>query len=427
LFVLPILYVLFEAKAEKKSTKMNVSAVVIFLLMLPNLMQAQSQKVNLEQSISLALKNNSSLKIERLRADYQQKLIKTSAHLPLTNLSAEYGQINSYYTDNRLSIAQSLSFPTVYNRQKKYYTEASKSAAIKVQAREARLKKEVTETYYGWLFWHEKEQLLRKSDSLFAEFERKSELRFKKGESNILEKATAQTQRGAIQMQLSEVRREKDRMLQEFDWLLHSDTTYVPMPTQLKINSSVVLDSLGWQNHSEVQWAEQQKATEKAATQLEKSKLLPEFTLGYNSGTMQGTGANNVLYNSSTRFQSGQIGLGIPLLGGAGRARIAAAKVQQSMAENQYENEKSLWLKQWKNARTDHDTALEKLKYFENSALTSATQMVKTADVQFLGGDINYLQWVQIIHQSIGIQSDYLDALMQYNRAVTELNYLNSK
>jgi cobalt-zinc-cadmium resistance protein CzcA len=53
--------------------------------------------------------------------------------------------------------------------------------------------------------------------------------------------------------------------------------------------------------------------------------------------------------------------------------------------------------------------------------------MVKTADVQFMGGDINYLQWVQIIHQSIGIQSDYLDALMQYNRAVTELNYLNSK
>jgi cobalt-zinc-cadmium resistance protein CzcA len=296
-----------------------------------------------------------------------------------------------------------------------------------VQAREARLKKEVTETFYGWLFWNEKEQLLLKSDSLFAEFERKSELRFKKGESNLLEKATAQTQRGSIQMQLSEVRREKSRMLQEFDWLLRSDTVYIPMQTKLKISSAVAIDSLGWQNHAEVMWAQQQKTTEQAATKLEKSKLLPEFTLGYNSGTMQGTGANNVLYDQSTRFQSGQIGLGIPLLGGAGRARVAAAKVQQRMAENQYESEKDFWLKQYRNTRADYQSALEKLKYFEDAALTHAQQMVKTADLQFLGGDINYLQWVQIIHQSIGIQSDYLDALMQYNRAVTELNYLNSK
>ncbi|MBS1535231.1 MAG: CusA/CzcA family heavy metal efflux RND transporter [Bacteroidetes bacterium] len=427
LFVLPILYVLFEAKSEQKSGKVNVSAIIVFLILLPNLSPAQSQKINLEQSIELALKNNSSVKLERLRADYQQKLIKTSTNLPMTNISGEYGQINSYYNDNRLSIAQSLSFPTVYNRQKKYYTEASKLATIKVQAREARLKKEVTETFYGWLFWHEKEQLLLKSDSLFAAFERKSELRFKKGESNVLEKATAQTQRGSIQMQLSEVRREKDRMLQEFDWLLCTDTIYIPTPTQLKISNTVVLDSLGWQNHTEVQWAQQQKATEQAATRVEKSKLLPELTFGYNNMTMQGTGSNNVLYDRNTRFQSGQIGLGIPLLGGAGRARVAAAKIQERIADQQYESEKVLWLKQYKNAQADYKTALDKLKYFEGSALTHAEQMTKTADVQFLGGDINYLQWVQIIHQSIGIQSDYLDAVMQYNRAVTELNYLNSK
>lgn len=427
LFVLPILYVLFESKAKQKHTGGTLATLIVLCSLLPNITQAQQQPIALEQALQIGLKNNYSLQQERLRANYQQKLIKTATNLPTTNLGVEYGQINSYYNDNKWSIAQSLNFPTVYNRQKKYFTEVSKSAEIKVAARTAQLKKEITDTYYGWIFWHEKEKLLLRSDSLFVSFARKSELRFQKGESNLLEKNTAQTQRGAIQMQLAEVRREKSRIREEFNWLLHSDTGYVPQPIPLKINSVVVQDSMAWQNHAEVKWAEQQKNTERAATRLEKAKRLPELTLAYNSGTMQGTGADNRLYDRSTRFQSGQIGLGIPLLGGAGRARIAAAKIQQQMAENQYEGEKQLWRKQWNIARTDYESAREKLLYFETSALKNADQMVKTADVQFLGGDINYLQWVQIIHQSIGIQSDYLDALMQYNQAVSQLNYLHSK
>ncbi len=427
LFVLPILYVLFEGKAPKKKSSKVMAAVVLWLLLIPNLSSAQTQTLDWEQALQMALKNNKNLQLDRLRVQYHEKLSQSATNLAPTNINAEYGQINSYYNDNRLSIMQTLSFPTVYHRHKKYFSEVTKSAAIKVKAHESELKKEVTDAYYGWLFWLEKEKLLLKSDTLFNEFQRKSELRFKKGESNLLEQATAQTQRGAIQMQLAEVRREKNQMLQEFSWLMGSDTLYSPKPIAIKLPEPMTQDSLGWQQHAKVQWAAQQKATEQAATQLEKSKLLPEFTVGYNSMTMQGTGANNVLYNNSTRFESGQIGLGIPLLGGAQRARISASKVQQQIAENQYENEKLLWRKQWKNAQTDFTTAQAQISYYENTALKNAAQMTQTAELQFLGGEINYLQWVQIMHQSIAIQSDYLDAVMQFNLAVSQLNYLNSK
>jgi len=59
---------------------------------------------------------------------------------------------------------------------------------------------------------------------------------------------------------------------------------------------------------------------------LEKAKLLPEFNLGYYSMTMQGSGADNVIYTTSSRFQSVQVGLGIPLFFGSQKAKINASK-----------------------------------------------------------------------------------------------------
>ena len=55
-----------------------------------------------------------------LGADYQQKLIKTSKDIPATSVFGEVGQINSFYTDTKFGISQTINFPTVYSRQKHY-------------------------------------------------------------------------------------------------------------------------------------------------------------------------------------------------------------------------------------------------------------------------------------------------------------------
>jgi cobalt-zinc-cadmium resistance protein CzcA len=41
------------------------------------------------------LKNNLSVKNEKLKSEYQQALIKSSANIPHASLNSEYGQINS--------------------------------------------------------------------------------------------------------------------------------------------------------------------------------------------------------------------------------------------------------------------------------------------------------------------------------------------
>lgn len=426
LFVLPILYVIFEKGVNLNPFKKSTIATVIVVFLSFTNANAQTP-VNLQTAIETALKNNSTLKSERLKADYQQKLIKSATNLPTMNVLADYGQINSFYTDNRFGISQSFNFPTIYSRQKKLYSEEWKTATLNVAMKEAELKKAVTQTFYSLVYLNEKEKLLQKSDTIFSEFLKKSDLRFKKGESNILEKTTAETQRGNIKLQLIQLQQEKEVMKSQFQLLLNSETDYAPKVDNLKLVLDKTTDSTLVAQHPNLKVLEEQKKVSLAATKVEKSKLLPTVTLGYYNTSMTGTGANDVVYDKATRFQSAQIGLGIPLFGGSQKAKISASKISESIAENEYQKEKMKLEKQFQNAFSQYQSNLEKLDYFEKIALPNANKITETANKQFYNGDINYLDWVMLINQSINIKNNYIDAIINHNETIIELNYLTSK
>jgi cobalt-zinc-cadmium resistance protein CzcA len=424
--VLPILYVVFEKGIKWNPLKKNVTTVIVLLMLSVTATNAQNT-ISLEKALETAVKNNASVKNERLLANYQQKLIKSATNLPTTNLIADFGQINSYYNDNRFGISQAFDFPTVYNRQKKHYTEESKKANILVAMKESELKKEVTQSFYAYIYLQEKEKLLLKSDTIFEAFLKKSILRFKNGESNILEKTTAETQRGNIKMQLIQLLQEKELVKSQFQLLLNAETDVAPKNDVLKLVIHQSIDSTLVMQHPNLQFLEQQQKVSNAATKLEKAKLLPIITLGYNNTSITGTGADNVLYDKSARFQSGQVGLGIPLFGGSQKAKIEASKVVESIAENEYQKEKMMLQKQYKNALSHFNSSIEKMIYFEKTALPNADIITTTANRQFINGDINYLDWLMLINQSIAIKSSYLDAVSNQNEAVIQLNYLTSK
>ncbi|KXK40979.1 MAG: CzcA family heavy metal efflux pump, partial [Bacteroidetes bacterium OLB9] len=68
-------------------------------------MNAQTP-ITLQQAIDTALANNLSVKTERLRNEYHQKLIKSGTAIPVTDVFGEYGQINGIYNDTRFGISQ---------------------------------------------------------------------------------------------------------------------------------------------------------------------------------------------------------------------------------------------------------------------------------------------------------------------------------
>ena len=171
-------------------------------------------------------------------------------------------------------------------------------------------------------------------------------------------------------------------------------------------------------HHPLLKIVEQQKNTSIAALKLEKSKTLPDINLGYYNMSMRGYGADNVFYNNSSRFQSVQLAIGIPLFYGAQKAKISSSKIYQNFSENNYLLQKQLLQKQYQVVYIQYKNQTEAISYYEQTALLNAKLISETANKQFINGEINYLDWVMLTNQAIGIKSNYIDAEKSYNELI---------
>ena len=422
LFVLPILYIMFQ-KGISFNRKSNVIVTVMVLTLIGVFEKAKAQTpITLQSAIDTALKNNLSVKNERLRATYQEKLIQTYKTLPAAYATGEIGQINSFYVDAKVGIAQTISLPRVYITQKTLLTEQWKTSVLTIGMKETLLKKQVAQIYYNLVYIEDKKKLLEKNDRLFGEFLNKATLRFTKGEANILEKATAENQRGQIGLQLSQLQQDRELLQLQFQLLLNTSAQYIPAEKANAISAAGILDTALLSAHPSLQYYRHQQQVAIAATEVEKAKLLPDLTFGYNLMSMKGMGANNKEYNSVPRFQSMQVGIGIPIFNSGQKARINAAKTNETIAAYDYEvNHRNLETA-YRTALASYDKYTASVQYFETIALLNAEIITTTANKQFTGGDINYLEWVMLVSQAVNIQNDYIEAVKNRNSAIVEIN-----
>ncbi|OFY84141.1 MAG: acriflavine resistance protein B [Bacteroidetes bacterium RIFCSPLOWO2_12_FULL_35_15] len=429
LFVLPVLYILFEKGFSLKRKKESaITAISILLLTFFSFQNANAQSpITLQSAIDTALKNNLTIKNEKLNAEYQKKLKSAAVDIPQTNFTGEYGQINSFYKDTKFGISQGISFPTVYSKQKSLQNENYKSSVLNIAVEEAELKKQVSDIFYLLVYLQQKQEILLQNDSVYASFLEKENLRFAKGESNVLEKTTAETQRGQIAIQLNELKNDIEILQLQFQLLLNTITVFTPSAENPKMFFTASLDTSVIYNHPQIKVLEQHKQISLVKKQLEKSKLLPELNFGYNNQSIQGTGANDVVYPKAYRFSSIQFGIGVPLFFFSQRGKINSAKVHQLISENNYQLGLQTLKTEYQSAFKQYQTQLQTVKYFEDTALQNASIITKTANQQFINGDINYLEWTMLINNVVSIKSNYADAVKNLNQSINHLNYLTSK
>lgn len=423
LFVLPILYML---TSEKRAINKKIVALLV-LLSIFSFSEIKAQTpITLQQAMDIALTNNRAVKNERLKSEYQQKLIKSGINIPVTEFFGEYGQINSLHNDTRLGISQNINFPTVYIRQKNLLKEEWKSSVLNINMQEAQLKKQVAQVFYSLIYFQHKKDLLQNTDTLFSEFLDKAILRFQVGESNILEKVTAENQRGQIAIQLLSLAQDIEIVQLQFQLILNTEIIFKPIESVHQNNIVAEIDSTSMLLHPEIQFLQQQQQIAKATTKVERSKLLPDITISYNIMGMRTVGADDKIYNGAPQFQSAQIGLGIPIFRGSQRAKINTSKLNESIVANDYERNLKNFENDYHSAFIAYHKFEEIVHYYENIALEHAETIRTTANKQFLNGDINYLEWVLLINQAITIHSNYIEAVKNRNNAGAELNYYNN-
>jgi cobalt-zinc-cadmium resistance protein CzcA len=155
--------------------------------------------------------------------------------------------------------------------------------------------------------------------------------------------------------------------------------------------------------------------------------LLPDVTFGINNTSIKGTGADDKLYSVSQRFTSAQIGVSVPIFSKAQKNKIKATSFAAQIAENNNTIILQTLQKELNAALIQKQQYEQTVNYIKNNSLPLAMQSIITANKQFENGAINYLEWVQLMHQNIAVQNEFIDAQKNYNDATARIHYLTSK
>lgn len=424
LFVLPILYIAVEKglKPGAKHAK-SIAALILLVFAFSPFNAATAQRpISINEALDSAAIGNMLVKGQQLRAEQAQQLIKTGRDIPQANLSAQYGKFNSALTDNAVGLSQSFSLPTVYSRQKQRLSEEWKLKLLDVDLKQSEVKKMTSSMFYEMLVIAEKEALLGAMDSTFREFLRIATLRFKAGETNMLEKASAENQLTQIGRQQKELQKDFSFLQQQFMLLINSSEARLPQAADFKLAFSGIDPAL-LENHPFLKLHLQEEQVAKATTGVEQSKLLPEISVGYQNMSLQ----DGVRYDLGSRFHAVQLGVGIPIFSGAQKARIKSARTQQDLAVNETGYAR-------KQLQAEMEDGLQQLKKnkeivqdFEHNALKNAREINQTLNKQLQKGEINYLEWTMLNQQALAVRMDYLNAIINLNNSIIQLNYLLSK
>jgi cobalt-zinc-cadmium resistance protein CzcA len=422
LFVLPILYIMFEKGIKLKSSKIKSITSIIVLGLFFSFQNANAQeKISIDKAVETALENNLKVKSQKLNSEYLQKMIETGYDISNTGIIGEYGQFNSNLNDVKIGVSQSIKFPTVYKRQKQLLVEQAKTGEWNEALQKKELTKQVTTVFFEMVYLKEKEKLLQKSDSIYSEFLRKSTFRFDKGESNVLEKATAENQSGQIKIQLQELQSDYKMLQTKFKYLLNDDKNFVPVWDKYKMSFDENLDKNAISSQPSIKLKEQEINSNKAEIALEKSKKTPELI----GGVYWQTFKSNTVLQDSYNGVYGQFGVALPLFNSSIKNRQKALEINAQIAENDLNNEKIKLQSQYQELLQEYKKHEATIEYYETKALKNVDLVTNAVNKKFINGDINYLEWVMLINQNTEIQSSYIEAVRKLNNTIIEINSLS--
>ncbi|HRP54873.1 efflux RND transporter permease subunit, partial [Agriterribacter sp.] len=429
LVVLPVLYRWFEKRGMKKN-RMKPAAALILSFLLCSAVQGQ-QKLTLDKMLKMGSKQNLNLQSVKKEADYWKQLQAGVFDPGKTQLGGEYGGINGVKNDTRFFVSQGFNLPVVYHRQRQLFKNEQTAQEQLANWKQADLQREIKKVFYALANGLERKKLLQRLDSVYSRFQQSAALRLEAGESNVLEKTTADAQLQQLQLQQQHLDADILIWQQQLQWLLNTDELFLPAYATLKMGDMALPDTTSVTAHPQIQYNKLLEQTAAAQTNVEKAKLLPDFAVGYSNQSIIGyhseDGISQKYYSGSNRFHIASVTVGIPLFNSAAKARIKAGSVQEEVAEM---NTKATMQYLKYNLQQLTETLKKEqnnLEYYENAGLQQSELIIKAARLSFENGEISYLEWTTLMNNAVNIRLNYMDAVHQYNQTLIELEYLTGK
>ena len=419
LVVLPVLYSIFEKHDNFKSisskTPIKKGIAFIALLISVGVSAQESNSQNLDELIPLAIENNLGLKAGRLKVDESKSMINSAFNFNKTHVYYEYDENNLAINNVPLKVfgvQQDFRFPTAYFSEKRVNKVKNNLAQSEYDIQSKAIIKDVTSGYYEYQIAREKVRVYKRLDSLYANFSSVAARKFELGETNYLEKITAASKQRKINLDYKQAIQHVSmsyanlmRIIQVEDSLVLSE----------EMNLKISLKDINVDATPEIEYYENNMQLMAAASNLEKQQLLPDISLAYFQGTNSELNDNLLGY---------QLGLKIPLLFSGQASRIKASKIAKERAVTesiafkvQIKSKQEILLQQIAQIQNS-------LNYYENEGAKLSDEILKTAQISFKNGEIDFYQYIQSLESAYDIKLGYLDKLKEYNETATDINFL---
>ncbi len=435
LIVLPVLYVLFS-NGNKKSNGlgMNTSPIIAIVLMVGGLLfsqntaaQGKPKALNLTQAVQFAIDSNLNVQSSAYQVEFQKALKGSSWDIGKTNIDLEYGQSNSYVRDNAITVSQSFAFPTLYANQHKLAKANVKSSEIELMISRNEIAKVVKNTWWEMAYFCTKLKLLQYQDSLYTGFLNAATRKAQIGETNMLEKLSAESQSLEIKNQVNQTKSEINILKKRLQILLNTKQSIVPLDTVLvKLNASI-FDILLSSTNPLLTLNSQKVEVARMESKVEKSKVLPEFSLGYISKTIIGSPIFGGNAGPANRFIGMQAGIAIPLWFYPQKAKIKAAKINYQIAETNAQSYRTALEGEYETLIQDYNKYKISIDYYEKSALPQADMIINQSAKTYKAGELDYLEYIQTLTRALQIKGNYLETLKLYNQSVVALEFIIGK
>jgi cobalt-zinc-cadmium resistance protein CzcA len=438
LIILPVFYVLFSS-AKKKKTEGNfpskwLSAVLLILAFstITNRVNAQKVKsVTLHDAITIALDSNLTIKSAAYSVDARKALRGAAIDLPKTSFDGQYGRFNSFSNDNSFTVSQSFSFPSVYINKYKLANANIKSSLLQYDVSRLEIATEVKQVYWQYVYLSSKQKLLAYQDSLYSGFLRAAELRAKAGETNKLEMITARSQSLEIKNQLFQVNADMGIFSRRLALLLNSSVLVVPKDKDLlKINISILADSVTLDQSPTLGYAKQQVEVSKIERKLERSQMLPDLNIGYFSQTIigkQDVGGVELSFGPEDRFAGLQAGISIPIWFKPYSARSRAARINENVARTDAESYAKSVASNYRSLLDEYSKFSASVEYYEKQAVPEAELIIDQATLSYKAGALDYLDYVLTLDRALAIKQNYLEALRSYNQTIISIDFIKGE
>ncbi|MBC7383251.1 MAG: CusA/CzcA family heavy metal efflux RND transporter [Bacteroidia bacterium] len=429
LIVLPCLYLLI-GKRKNLTSKIPLT-VILFLVCLvfkTKNVAAQNIPVSLESAISIAIENNKGLKAvykEKMIFEYQKKM---ATELPKTDVSLLYGQYNGFYKqDNNFAVTQIIPFPTVFIAKSALGNERIKSAEYKIAFTQNELIYRVKNVYYNLIYLQLLEGMLLQQDSVYKDFSRAASLKYKVGESTLLEKMAAESRMQEIANRILNNAAEIKQKQTEFQFLLNTDRNYIIgefVKNELLLSSKT--DSNQIQLNPYLNFLKQQVAIAEKEKSVAVNSSLPDFKIGYFNQSLYGVPLSDVnmqFAGASNRFQGLHVGVIFPLWFAPDVAKAKSFKAQALTAELNFQYQEMNIQNQFKQIVLNYIKSRNSLNYYNNTALPNVNLISRQSQIAYAKGELSYTEYLLSQQQVISIRENYLQTLNEYNQAIINIEF----